>query len=170
MRTYQLQPGKLLDWEASWRRGLEARRKFVVSYKSRLDALVIPSPLIAVLLPIKAKDLPCYEKSENERESRVEVLNDVSRCSAELNLVPCGCIFFSGRPATRSPPHLAIPVSIFPLRLIHLQDDLYLSLLPLPLSRPSHLRLWLLPSWLAIIFLVLSSPCSNQVSQGESFE
>ena len=31
MRTYQLQPGKLLEWEASWRRGLEARRKFVVS-------------------------------------------------------------------------------------------------------------------------------------------
>jgi hypothetical protein len=31
MRTYQLQPGKLLEWEASWRRGLEARRRFVVS-------------------------------------------------------------------------------------------------------------------------------------------
>jgi len=31
MRTYQLQPGKLFDWEAAWRRGLEARRRFVVS-------------------------------------------------------------------------------------------------------------------------------------------
>lgn len=30
MRTYQLQPGKLFDWEAAWRRGLEARRRFVV--------------------------------------------------------------------------------------------------------------------------------------------
>lgn len=29
MRTYQLQPGKLLEWEAAWRRGLEARRRFV---------------------------------------------------------------------------------------------------------------------------------------------
>ncbi|WVQ85111.1 hypothetical protein IAT38_007276 [Cryptococcus sp. DSM 104549] len=29
MRSYQLQPGKLLDWEFAWRRGLEARRKFV---------------------------------------------------------------------------------------------------------------------------------------------
>ena len=31
MRTYQLQPGTLLQWEHAWRRGLEARRKFVVS-------------------------------------------------------------------------------------------------------------------------------------------
>jgi hypothetical protein len=31
MRTYQLQPGKLLEWEGAWKRGLEARRKFVVS-------------------------------------------------------------------------------------------------------------------------------------------
>jgi hypothetical protein len=30
MRTYQLQPGTLLQWEHAWRRGLEARRKFVV--------------------------------------------------------------------------------------------------------------------------------------------
>ncbi|KAK8844555.1 hypothetical protein IAR55_006402 [Kwoniella newhampshirensis] len=29
MRSYQLQPGKLLDWEYAWRRGLEARRRFV---------------------------------------------------------------------------------------------------------------------------------------------
>ncbi|WWC67160.1 uncharacterized protein I206_101067 [Kwoniella pini CBS 10737] len=29
MRTYQLQPGKLLDWEYAWRRGLEARKRFV---------------------------------------------------------------------------------------------------------------------------------------------
>ncbi|KAK4686842.1 hypothetical protein P7C73_g3284, partial [Tremellales sp. Uapishka_1] len=29
MRSYQLQPGKLLEWEGAWRRGLEARRKFV---------------------------------------------------------------------------------------------------------------------------------------------
>lgn len=31
MRTYQLQPGKLLEWEGAWRRGIEARRRFVVS-------------------------------------------------------------------------------------------------------------------------------------------
>lgn len=31
MRSYQLQPGKLLEWEMSWRRGIEARRKFAVS-------------------------------------------------------------------------------------------------------------------------------------------
>jgi hypothetical protein len=31
MRTYRLHPGKLLEWESAWRRGLEARRKFVVS-------------------------------------------------------------------------------------------------------------------------------------------
>lgn len=31
MRTYQLQPGTLLQWESAWRRGLEARRRFVVS-------------------------------------------------------------------------------------------------------------------------------------------
>lgn len=30
MRSYQLQCGKLLEWEGAWRRGLEARRKFVV--------------------------------------------------------------------------------------------------------------------------------------------
>jgi len=30
MRSYQLQPGKLLEWEGAWRRGLEARAKFVV--------------------------------------------------------------------------------------------------------------------------------------------
>jgi hypothetical protein len=30
MRSYQLMPGKLLEWEGAWRRGLEARRKFVV--------------------------------------------------------------------------------------------------------------------------------------------
>ncbi|WWD06178.1 hypothetical protein V865_004263 [Kwoniella europaea PYCC6329] len=29
MRSYQLQPGKLLDWEYAWRRGLEARKRFV---------------------------------------------------------------------------------------------------------------------------------------------
>ncbi|WRT63365.1 uncharacterized protein IL334_000270 [Kwoniella shivajii] len=29
MRTYQLMPGKLLDWEYAWRRGLEARKRFV---------------------------------------------------------------------------------------------------------------------------------------------
>jgi hypothetical protein len=31
MRTYELMPGKLLEWEGAWRRGLEARRRFVVS-------------------------------------------------------------------------------------------------------------------------------------------
>ena len=35
MRSYQLQPGKLLEWEGAWRRGLEARRRFVVSASSR---------------------------------------------------------------------------------------------------------------------------------------
>lgn len=29
MRSYQLKPGTLLEWETEWRRGLEARRKFV---------------------------------------------------------------------------------------------------------------------------------------------
>ncbi|KAI9638889.1 uncharacterized protein MKK02DRAFT_41916 [Dioszegia hungarica] len=29
MRTYRLHPGKLLEWENAWRRGLEARRRFV---------------------------------------------------------------------------------------------------------------------------------------------
>ncbi|KAL7420145.1 hypothetical protein Q5752_005111 [Cryptotrichosporon argae] len=29
MRTYQLQPGKLLEWEYAWRKGLEARKRFV---------------------------------------------------------------------------------------------------------------------------------------------
>ncbi|KZT43895.1 NIPSNAP-domain-containing protein [Sistotremastrum suecicum HHB10207 ss-3] len=29
LRTYQLQPGTLLEWETTWRRGIEARRKFV---------------------------------------------------------------------------------------------------------------------------------------------
>ncbi|KAL0576703.1 hypothetical protein V5O48_005270 [Marasmius crinis-equi] len=29
LRTYQLVPGTLLEWENTWRRGIEARRKFV---------------------------------------------------------------------------------------------------------------------------------------------
>jgi hypothetical protein len=29
MRSYQLRPGTLLEWEGEWRRGLEARRRFV---------------------------------------------------------------------------------------------------------------------------------------------
>ncbi|TFK41824.1 NIPSNAP-domain-containing protein [Crucibulum laeve] len=29
LRTYQLKPGTLLEWENTWRRGIEARRKFV---------------------------------------------------------------------------------------------------------------------------------------------
>jgi len=29
LRAYQLNPGALLEWEATWRRGIEARRKFV---------------------------------------------------------------------------------------------------------------------------------------------
>ncbi len=32
MRSYRLVPGKLLEWESAWRRGLEARAKFVVSF------------------------------------------------------------------------------------------------------------------------------------------
>jgi hypothetical protein len=35
MRTYQLMPGKLLEWEGAWRRGLEARKRFVVSGPSQ---------------------------------------------------------------------------------------------------------------------------------------
>lgn len=31
MRSYQLKPGTLLEWEAAWRRGIEYRRKYVVS-------------------------------------------------------------------------------------------------------------------------------------------
>jgi len=29
LRSYQLKPGTLLEWEATWRRGIEARRQFV---------------------------------------------------------------------------------------------------------------------------------------------
>ncbi|KAF8641007.1 hypothetical protein AX17_000652 [Amanita inopinata Kibby_2008] len=29
LRSYQLKPGTLLEWESTWRRGIEARRKFV---------------------------------------------------------------------------------------------------------------------------------------------
>jgi hypothetical protein len=29
LRTYQLKPGRLLEWEHEWKKGLEARRKFV---------------------------------------------------------------------------------------------------------------------------------------------
>ncbi|KAF9469793.1 NIPSNAP-domain-containing protein [Collybia nuda] len=29
LRSYHLQPGTLLEWESTWRRGIEARRKFV---------------------------------------------------------------------------------------------------------------------------------------------
>jgi len=29
LRSYQLKPGKLLEWEHTWRQGIEARRKFV---------------------------------------------------------------------------------------------------------------------------------------------
>ncbi|KAI0314767.1 NIPSNAP-domain-containing protein [Amylostereum chailletii] len=29
LRSYQLNPGTLLEWESAWRRGIEARRKFV---------------------------------------------------------------------------------------------------------------------------------------------
>lgn len=43
MRTYQLQPGKLLEWEAAWRRGLEARRRFVVSVMFGLSSTGRPS-------------------------------------------------------------------------------------------------------------------------------
>jgi hypothetical protein len=31
MRSYQLQPGRLLEWENAWKRGIEARKRFVVS-------------------------------------------------------------------------------------------------------------------------------------------
>lgn len=31
MRSYELVPGTLLEWETAWKRGLEARKRFVVS-------------------------------------------------------------------------------------------------------------------------------------------
>jgi hypothetical protein len=31
LRSYQLIPGRLLEWENAWKRGLEARKRFVVS-------------------------------------------------------------------------------------------------------------------------------------------
>jgi hypothetical protein len=34
MRSYQLTPGTLLEWEAAWRRGIEARKKFVVRFRA----------------------------------------------------------------------------------------------------------------------------------------
>lgn len=30
MRSYELVPGTLLEWETAWKRGLEARKRFVV--------------------------------------------------------------------------------------------------------------------------------------------
>jgi len=29
LRSYQLQPGTLLEWETAWKKGIDARRKFV---------------------------------------------------------------------------------------------------------------------------------------------
>lgn len=31
LRSYSLKPGSMLEWEAAWRKGIEARRRFVVS-------------------------------------------------------------------------------------------------------------------------------------------
>lgn len=31
LRSYRLKPGSMLEWEAAWRKGIEARRRFVVS-------------------------------------------------------------------------------------------------------------------------------------------
>lgn len=39
LRSYQLIPGRLREWEHQWKRGLEARRKFVVSLKERTHEL-----------------------------------------------------------------------------------------------------------------------------------
>jgi hypothetical protein len=33
LRTYSLVPGAMLEWEAAWRKGIEARRRFVVSVR-----------------------------------------------------------------------------------------------------------------------------------------
>jgi hypothetical protein len=33
LRSYQLIPGRLLEWENAWKRGLEARKRFVVSLR-----------------------------------------------------------------------------------------------------------------------------------------
>jgi hypothetical protein len=35
MRSYELVPGTLLEWETAWKRGLEARKRFVVSSWAR---------------------------------------------------------------------------------------------------------------------------------------
>jgi hypothetical protein len=49
MRTYQLHPGKLLEWENAWRRGLEARKKFVVSYTLSLrDSVRISGYVLSI--------------------------------------------------------------------------------------------------------------------------
>lgn len=40
LRSYQLTPGRLLEWENAWKRGLQARKRFVVS--TRLVWPVMP--------------------------------------------------------------------------------------------------------------------------------
>ncbi len=41
LRTYDLVPGTLLEWENAWRRGLEARKRFVVSASALTVALLL---------------------------------------------------------------------------------------------------------------------------------
>lgn len=45
LRTYQLRPGKLLEWETAWRRGIEARRRYVVSHFWRNTQLTSQEPV-----------------------------------------------------------------------------------------------------------------------------
>lgn len=54
LRTYQLQPGKLLEWEFAWRRGLEARRQFVVSTTWLMVRHVCASSLTPLQEPVGA--------------------------------------------------------------------------------------------------------------------
>lgn len=35
LRSYELVPGTMLEWEGAWRRGIEARRRFIVSMDKR---------------------------------------------------------------------------------------------------------------------------------------
>lgn len=46
LRSYRLKPGSMLEWEAAWRKGIEARRRFVVR----------PSPPCSSPLPVSPTD------------------------------------------------------------------------------------------------------------------
>jgi hypothetical protein len=48
MRSYELVPGTLLEWETAWKRGLEARKRFVV----RCMCCVVPCDALANVIPV----------------------------------------------------------------------------------------------------------------------